>query len=81
MATRNFWIEADIDGRRTTLAGGPVRKDGGFKLTIQMRDEGKRMKALEVDGYCTNDGILVLLAQTLTGDMNEDASIKLTRVR
>ena len=27
---RNFWIDVDIDGRKTRLSGGPKSKDGGF---------------------------------------------------
>ena len=29
MAVRNFYVEADIDGRQTMLGGGPRNKDGG----------------------------------------------------
>ena len=28
MAMRNFWIDVDIDGRKTLLSGGPRTKDG-----------------------------------------------------
>lgn len=51
MAVRNFWIEADIDGRRTELHGGPVRKDGGFDLRIYVRDNGSSKLALVIEGY------------------------------
>lgn len=38
--TRNFWIELDIDGRTQTIAGGPISKDGGFDITIRVRENG-----------------------------------------
>jgi len=40
MAVRNWWIEADVDGRKTPLSGGPRSKDGGFQLTIYQRVKG-----------------------------------------
>jgi len=60
MAVRNFWIKADIDGRKTMLEGGPQRKDGGFSLTIFMRGEGGITKPLEIMGQADRDGRLEL---------------------
>ena len=57
---RNYWIEADIDGRRNALAGGPVRKDGGFDLTIKMREHGWIKDAVAITGRVDKDGNLVL---------------------
>lgn len=34
MSVRNFWIDADIDGRQTMLGGGPRSSDGGMDVTI-----------------------------------------------
>lgn len=48
MAVRNFWIEADIDGRQTNAAGGPVRKDGGMDVTIYQRDDGAIKTAVRI---------------------------------
>ena len=56
---RNFWIEADIDGQKSGIAGGPQRKDGGFDLTIKQRSDGQIVEALEVLGRVI-DGELVL---------------------
>ncbi len=38
--TRNAWISADISGRKTTLEGGPVSKDGGMNARIYYRENG-----------------------------------------
>ena len=40
MAVRNFWVEADIDGRATELAGGPRNKNGGMTICLYMREDG-----------------------------------------
>lgn len=47
---RNFWIEAEVDGRKTPIAFGPVGKDGGFRLIVHMRDGGIVTTPLYVDG-------------------------------
>lgn len=39
MAVRNFWIDANIDGRLTELSGGPRDKTGGMDVTIKQRAE------------------------------------------
>ena len=57
---RNFWLDAEIDGRRTTLSGGPVSRDGGFRATFYMRDNGGVVRALAVEGMAKADGTLTL---------------------
>lgn len=58
MATRNFWISANIDGRKTPLTGGPRAKDGGFDLTIYQRDSGGIVMAASIHGFALDDGTL-----------------------
>ena len=57
---RNFWIDADIDGRATRLAGGPVSKDGGIDVSIKMRSEGAVEEAMRIEGWAGSDGRLYL---------------------
>lgn len=57
---RNFWIEADIDGRESRLSGGPVSKDGRIDVTFKQRDNGSVTHALRVQGYARADGSLTL---------------------
>ena len=47
MAVRNFWVDADIDGRQTGLGGGPMSKDGGMDVTIYQRDGGRKKSPLK----------------------------------
>ena len=57
---RNFWLKATIDGRGSVLSGGPVRKDGGFYLTVEQRDGGEIITALKVSGIARTDGSILL---------------------
>lgn len=45
MAMRNFYMEADIDGRSSMLTGGPAAKDGEMYVTIRQRDAGNSVVA------------------------------------
>ena len=57
MAVRNFWIEADIDGKETILKGGPRSKTGGMRIVVNQRDNGQIKEALRI--YCSEvDGKL-----------------------
>ena len=61
MAVRNWWIEVEIDGRKTKLQGGPQAKDGGFTLTVRQRDNGASVPVLTVRGIAFDDGRLQLV--------------------
>ena len=54
MATRNYWINAEIDGRKTPLAGGPRGKDGGMDVTLLVREDGGISEAVRI--ACRSDG-------------------------
>lgn len=58
MAVRNFWIDADIDGRKTMLSGGPRAKDGGMLVNIYQRDDGGIHRALRIECMECGDGTL-----------------------
>lgn len=58
MAIRNFYLNADIDGRKTRLTGGPSSKDGGMALTVTQRRNGEIVKAYSIESYVTKDGRL-----------------------
>jgi hypothetical protein len=50
---RNFWIKLKIDGRETMIETGPRSKDGGFEMTIGMRDKngGVSENKLKINGF------------------------------
>lgn len=76
MVVRNFWIEADIDGRIAKVTGGPRSKDGGFTLTIYMRNEGGIDKPIDIKGFAKSDGSLVL--SVVDKENNKEILIKET---
>jgi len=59
---RNFWIHAQVDGRRSRVCGGPRRKDGGLSLTLYQRSGGTIVAALQVECLALTDGTLRLEA-------------------
>jgi len=57
---RNFWLNADIDGRRSRFASGPRARDGGFRLDIYHRERGDiSPKPLRVSGRCVKGTLSV----------------------
>ena len=57
MAVRNFYVEADIDGRQTMLGGGPRNKEDGMKVCIYQRVDGAISDPIKI--ICTeHDGVL-----------------------
>ena len=54
MATRNFWIDAEIDGQKTQLAGGPRSKDGGMDVLLTVREDGGISDGVRIT--CRSDG-------------------------
>ena len=60
MAIRNFWVEAEVDGKATPVAFGPRNADGGFTLTVKMRDNGDITRPIEIAGLVHIDGTLEL---------------------
>jgi len=67
MAMRNFWLEGNIDGRKSPITGGPQSKDGGFRLNVRMRDNGESVVGLRIEGRVV-DHQLILTAYNDEGD-------------
>lgn len=57
---KNFYLTGRIDGRSTAVEGGPQSRDGGFRLAVKQRHEGRIVTALHLDGRANPDGSLVL---------------------
>ena len=56
--TRNFYLRAEIDGRKSELTGGPASKDGGMYVELLMRSEGKPVNVLRINCTAYDDGCL-----------------------
>lgn len=71
---RNFWIELEVDGRKTKSATGPQGKDGGFKLIIKMRENGEiSEKEVHIDGKSVHK-MLYLETSLYTGNKEIDST-------
>ena len=67
MSIRNFYIECEIDGRKSKLTGGPRAKDGGFNLIVYQRSDGKKIVAVKIKGTTRDNDTLVLDTWTQAG--------------
>ena len=59
MAVRNFWVEANINGYKSKVQGGPRRKEDGMEVTIYQRDNGEISTAFQVNCKVTPSGNLI----------------------
>lgn len=79
---RNFWIELDVDGRKTLIACGPVARDGGFRLRVFMRDKGSIVRAMDVEGSAPDDGdgeLILTASEGIDVDAGSSALVVVTR--
>ena len=53
MSVRPFYIKAEIEGRKTDLAGGTSRKDGNHTIHIYQRNEGDIEEPFKIRQYST----------------------------
>lgn len=58
---RNFWIEAEVDGRNSTIGAGPQGKDGGINVRVLIRRDGGVSMAATLRGRALPDGTLELM--------------------
>jgi len=59
---RNFWLELEVDGKKEKVATGPRSADGGFYLTILIRETGDVSDTrLNLEGRVMADGTLAVL--------------------
>lgn len=77
--TRNFWITVDVDGRATPIETGPRAADGGFSVSVLLREEGSISPiAVRLTGNALYDGTLVVEASV---DGSPERSFKVTTTR
>lgn len=76
---RNFWIELDVDGRKERIATGPRSADGGFMLTIKMREKGTVKEALVIEGVVRADGKGLALLSYEAGAYHSDTVMETKR--
>jgi hypothetical protein len=58
---RNFFVTGTVDGQASEIRRGPQGKNGGFSLTVNVRENGDiSNKSLIVNGFSQKDGTLRL---------------------
>ena len=60
MSLRPFYLQANIEGRKTELNGGPRAKDGHMNVCLLMRDKGAKKIAYKVNCYPLEDSKLCM---------------------
>lgn len=45
---RNFWLEGQIEGRKSMITGGPIKKEGTMWVDIKVKEKGKSVTALTI---------------------------------
>lgn len=68
---RNFWLELTVDGKTSRVETGPQSKDGGFQLTIKMRDEGDITIAASIVGVATDGKLALMFRPELATDEHD----------
>ena len=75
---RNFQIEAEVDGRKTPIAFGPQGKDGGFYLTVYMRNKGEVEAVLGLEGKVAGKNSELWIASSEVGEEGQEANQGIT---
>jgi len=76
---RNFWLTAEVDGRRTDIETVPIASDGGMNLTILVREQGSVSESL-VEIRCVSvGGENKIFIEIVRGDESEIHELKVER--
>lgn len=69
MALRPYYVEALIDGRSSSLEGGPRSKDGQMSVYLLMRDKGRKKTAYIVRCLPKDGNKLCIEIEDSNGDV------------
>lgn len=67
LSVRNFWVDADVDGRLTNLGGGPRARDGGMEVVVYQREDGQIKTAFKI--ICRAYGSLLRTQVYMDGEL------------
>ena len=66
---RNFWLELNVDGRKSKIATGPRARSGGFSLQLSVASHGQTKQRLDLSGFPLQNGknrVIIQLSRELT---------------
>ena len=53
---RNFWIDCEVDNKKTPIKTGPRRKTGGFNMNIYVRENSEVSRDfVRIEGECDGE--------------------------
>jgi hypothetical protein len=62
---RNFWLELEVDGKKSRVATGPRRSDGTFSCRVLIRENGRVSdRAVTIYGVVRDGGSLEIRADS-----------------
>ena len=72
MAVMNFWVDADVDGRSTFVAGGPREEDGGMDVFLYQLDDGQEKRVVRIQCRAYGDELLtaVYINEDFVGEVS-----------
>lgn len=78
---RNFWVDLEVDGRKSSIGAGPVSKTGGFFMRIKIRNKGGIDTAMEIRGLAYEDGKISLVASEIMDPKKTPRAIRIETTR
>lgn len=57
---RNFYLDAQVDGRKNHLHGGPAAKSGGMSIDVYQNHDAESELAVKVLCQATESGTLLV---------------------
>lgn len=83
MALRNFWVEVEIDGRKTKICGGPRSRDGMMTVKVFQRENGTSYESARVvcEQDCYHEDLLKthVYSRTPDGDWGDVKLVQTSR--
>ena len=58
---RNFYIQGNVDGRKTSLSGGSRRKNGGMFLVLTQRNNGNIENCASIECVANGDELKTII--------------------
>ena len=71
---RNFWVEAEVDGRKTPIAFGTQGEGDGFHLTVYMRNKGEVEAVLGLQGKVVGKNLELWIDSSEVGEEGQEAN-------
>jgi len=65
---RNFWFEAEVDGRKEVISGGPRSADGGMVIRVFQRNDGEPTLVLCIECLASPHVLRTVVTDVASGN-------------